>query len=150
MAWVREGEGDVSYCRWSCMNGMCDLYVYESDAGFETHVATRRLVEEPPECPMELILHGQYEAYAEAYQRRNAWMDERGDAAYVPIGLPYDGKSFCDPTPAACADRLRSLRAAGYNVPDYALEDLDEDAAKDATQPAPEPRTDAKRSRDSL
>lgn len=33
----------MSYCRWSSMNWMCDVYVYEDvDGGWATHVAGRR------------------------------------------------------------------------------------------------------------
>ena len=33
----------MSYCRWSSNNYQCDVYVYESDLGFQTYVAGNRV-----------------------------------------------------------------------------------------------------------
>jgi alkanesulfonate monooxygenase SsuD/methylene tetrahydromethanopterin reductase-like flavin-dependent oxidoreductase (luciferase family) len=49
-------------------------------------------------------------------------------ASLVSIGLPHDGESFLDGTPAQCADRLERLRAMGYNVPEYAINTLREES----------------------
>jgi hypothetical protein len=46
-----------------------------------------------------------------------------------PIGLPHDGESFLDGSPSDCADRLEGLRALGYTVPQYAIDELREEAA---------------------
>ena len=46
------------------------------------------------------------------------------------IGGPHDGARFNDETPQLCADRLEMLRAAGYNVPDYAIERLRKETAE--------------------
>jgi hypothetical protein len=50
-------------------------------------------------------------------------------AKLVNIGLAHDGQTFDDPTPEACADRLEQLRAAGYVVPQSAIDRLREEAA---------------------
>jgi hypothetical protein len=41
-----------------------------------------------------------------------------------PIGLPHDEKTFNDPSPTKCADRLEKLRAVGYIVPQEAINAL--------------------------
>ena len=48
------GEKGMSYCRWSSMNSMCDVYVYEDDAGgWTTHVAAKRRILPPiPSLPL--------------------------------------------------------------------------------------------------
>ena len=44
------------------------------------------------------------------------------------IGLPEDGETFNDATAGDCADRLEYLRALGYQVPQYAIDALREEA----------------------
>ena len=39
----------MSYCRFSCMLGECDVYVYLSDVGYITHVASSRLKHPVPD-----------------------------------------------------------------------------------------------------
>jgi len=42
---------------------------------------------------------------------------------------PEAGRSYNDPTPGACADRLEELRAKGFNVPQRAIDALREEQA---------------------
>lgn len=113
----------MSYCRWSSDDYQCDVYVYESDRGFETHVAGRRhTFSEPlPPAPPK----GDIDA---AIRRMMAVTGMCDRAEPVDIGLPYDGESYTDATASECADRLEMLRAAGYNVPQYAIDALREEA----------------------
>lgn len=93
----------MSYCRVGTKeNGvMSDVYTYaDVGGGWTTHVAENRYV--GPEL----------------------FPDFPADEHYVPIGLPFDGYSFNDPTPGATADRLLRLRDAGYNVPQSAINRL--------------------------
>lgn len=59
--------------------------------------------------------------WASAYRLHNFSV---GLIPYRPINGNYDGARFNDETPQLCADRLEMLRAAGYNVPQYAIERL--------------------------
>lgn len=52
------------------------------------------------------------------------------EAELVDIGLPHDGATFNDPTPGAAADRLEDLKAMGYIVPQYAIDDLRTESAE--------------------
>lgn len=110
----------MSYCRWSSNDFQCDLYIYEATDGYVTHVATGRrtfTVELPPPAS---ILDG-YEAWME----RQMIMHELIESAEVrPIGLPLDGEDFTDATAGECADRAEELRALGYLVPQYAIDNL--------------------------
>lgn len=85
----------MSYCRWSCMDGMCDLYVYESVGGFwSVNVASNRT-----SLP---------------------WSQMAGDHSNWernPIGLPADGETFDCATPGEAADKIEELMAMGYNCP---------------------------------
>jgi hypothetical protein len=104
----------MSYCRWSTDDYRCDLYVYESDDGFHTHVAGRRhvlAVELPPPVDITKNVDG-YVA------RHRALMDALENATLEPIGGPHDGESFIDSTAKECAERVEALRAAGYRCPD--------------------------------
>lgn len=137
----------MSYCRWSSMNFMCDVYVYEDcDGGWTTHVAgNRRAIPPIPTLPWP-TLRGKTNAPAMGFIHDN-WMDKLIDSIKLklwhlsyrlhmlslrpipsrPIGLPCDGKSFNDPTPGDCADRLIALRDMGYNVPKHSIDALREE-----------------------
>ncbi len=150
----------MSYCRWSSMNWMCDVYVYEDcGGGWTTHVAgNRRVIQPIPDilaCRLMMALHRWSGVYwdkssrAMVYPMRWRAMIYRacGRVALFwhnhlhmaslrlipirPIGLPHDGQSFSDETPTDCADRLESLRALGYKVPQGAIDALRSDVVAD-------------------
>lgn len=113
----------MSYCRWSDMGFMCDVYVYESVMGcWTTHVAKSRIKEAAPGHDLSSP-----ERFKETYeaQRRHLETVER-----APIGLPHDGETFHDETPGDCAKRLRELMALGYIVPQYAIDALEAEHAE--------------------
>jgi hypothetical protein len=84
------------------------------------HVAGRRVVfKEPLPPPVE---YRGPEDFTALYERHQKVLRMEND--HVPIGLPHDGESFCDPNPGKCADRLEWLKAAGYHVPDGVIETL--------------------------
>lgn len=119
----------MAYCRWSSDDFQCDAYTYADVAGgYTTHVANmRRVFTEPLPPPVEW----NPDDVEPWFKRHFAVMDmvERSDL--VPIDGPHDGETFRDPTPGACADRLIALRAAGYNVPQYAIDALREEAREE-------------------
>lgn len=112
----------MAYCRWSSDDFQCDLYVYEDVAGgYTTHVANLRPVfRDPLPEPIEW----DPDNVEPWFMRYFAVMKMVENAERVPIGGPYDSQTFSDPTPGACADRLEMLRGAGYNVPQYAIDEL--------------------------
>lgn len=113
----------MSYCRWSSDNWRCDLYCYaHCDGGYTTHVAGNRVVGDiPPEPELRSPLPDDF------MQKHNAVMDFLKDAERAPIGLPHDGETFSDPDLRSFLERLVTLRAAGYNFPDYVLDDVREE-----------------------
>lgn len=125
----------MAYCRWSSDDFRCDVYTYEDvGGGWTTHVASRKRVfasELPPPLggPTDAA---PIEAWVEAFVHRQAVLGPLLDGAdLVPIGLPHDGRTFTDPTPGDCADRLDHLRELGYRVPQDAIVALrDEQAAR--------------------
>ena len=112
----------MSYCRWSSMNWMCDVYCYEdAGGGWTTHVAGSKRLREP--MPGELdILTVSPEAWFEAHTKT---MDDLKTIELAPIGLAYDGKTFNDPTLEEFRDRLLMLREAKYNIPDHVFGDIE-------------------------
>ena len=143
----------MSYCRFSSMNTMCDVYVYEDcRGGWTTHVASARRVIPP----IPSLLDGQsmmrvhrwsgaalnnatkrfdypiiWRKHAfKALLRFAAWWQtyiHGGSLKLIPmrkIGLPEDGETFNDATAEDCAARLEYLRALGYRVPQYAIDAL--------------------------
>ncbi|WP_236175371.1 hypothetical protein [Pseudomonas pseudonitroreducens] len=116
----------MSYCRWSSDDFLCDVYVYESiDGGFATHVAANRVVFKEP-LPPAVPFEPQY--VKEFLERHNKVMAMVDAADRVRINLPHDGQDFNDPDAATCADRLEHLQSLGYNVPQYAIDALREEA----------------------
>jgi hypothetical protein len=110
----------MSYCRWSSDDFQCDVYVYEDvRGGWTTHVAGNRVrYAEPLPAPVAFPPPGHTDdEFLAWYKRHQAVLDMVGQAERLPIGLPHDGKTFNDPTPGECADRLAALAALGYRVP---------------------------------
>lgn len=146
----------MSYCRFSSMNWRCDVYTYEDVfGGWTTHVAGRRRLFPPiPDIPIMWLpsFGGQWdrETRSMTYPGRwhklaarivfgfTAWWHNSVHMRSLeliplrPIGLPHDGEQFNDPTPCDCADRLESLRALGYVVPQHAIDALREEAREGA------------------
>lgn len=117
----------MSYCRWSSDNGRCDLYCYEDvRGGWTTHVAAKKVVGTPPKVDWTLLRDQSSDKFMDQYKAHLAWMKT---AEMVPIGLPYDGQTFNDPTLEAFKQRLLHLREVGYRFPDDVLESVDEDLA---------------------
>ena len=124
----------MSYCRWSSDDFACDVYVYESAHGWEIHVAARRVVPVEP-MPAPISDDPSRPEWANEYLARHREVSRIIDASERhEIGLPHDGESYTDSTPGECADRLKSLRAIGYNVPQYAIDEL----RAEATAAAPD------------
>ena len=122
----------MSYCRFSSDNWSCDIYCYEGGSGFVTHVAGNRVLGDIPKTPA--LTKESIPDYMVAHKAQMAFFDT---CERAPIGLPHDGESFDDDTAGECADRLESLRADGYNVPQYAIDALREEAANpEPEQPA--------------
>jgi hypothetical protein len=121
----------VSYCRWSSDWYRSDVYVYESDDGFVTHVAATRWVHATGlPCPRpatiqlpDLTAHAAI-ALAKA---QDEWF---ANCRLENIGLPYDGRGFTDGSPRECAETLAMLAGCGYRVPDGVIETLLEEQAE--------------------
>lgn len=106
----------MSYVRWSSDDFQSDVYCYESQEGFVTHLASNRVVfktELPPPLPWPPDDDAAWEAWFERHETVGKMVD---GAKRVPIGLPHDGETFTDPTEEAMFDRLRELAAMGYRV----------------------------------
>ena len=116
----------MSYCRFSSDDYQCDVYCYASVSGYYvTHVASNRPVLDgtlPPAVPWE---KDNADAWLARHEAVMAWVEK---AERKPIGLPHDGETFDDPTASDAADRLQMLKDAGYNVPQYAIDALREEA----------------------
>lgn len=128
----------MSYCRWSSMNGACDIYAYEGDFGYAIHVAGQKRVniENAPPDPFDAFLLEDKEEALKEFQRRqkirNEW-DEL-NKEYAPIGLAYDGQSYTEETLQDFKERLLILREAGYKFPDYVLTAIEEEIDEEETR----------------
>jgi hypothetical protein len=124
----------MAYCRWSCMNGYCDAYVYEdAHGGWTTHLAGVRWPEGAPESGMDAMFYAMNaecsndevaQAYKDAQQARDDWNKQNPPQ---PIEHPEAGASFNHDTPGECAENLERLRKEGFRVPDWAIDELREE-----------------------
>ncbi len=120
----------MSYCRFSSDDYQCDVYCYEDvSGGFTTHVAGSRPVLDgtlPPPVPFD---RENIAAFMARHEKAMAWLER---AELRDIDLPHAGECFNDPDAASAAARLQMLKDAGYNVPQYAIDALREEAADEA------------------
>lgn len=119
----------MSYCRWSTDNFKCDIYAYQSDNGYEIHVAANRYVGEPPKVDYSLITKKDYteedkQEYLRQEKIRRDWMDK---AERKNIELPYAGESFTCPDLETFLEQMIELKTVGYNFPDGVLETIKEE-----------------------
>lgn len=119
----------MSYCRWSSMNGYCDVYVYDDVSGaWMIHVASCRRPDGAPPDPLGTFRSG---GGSEEYRRRrkawDLWADQNPP---TPIEHPEAGTSHDFDTPGECADKLEELRREGFVVPQYAIDALREEASE--------------------
>lgn len=114
----------MSYCRWSSMNFGCDLYCYESEQGYVTHVANLRVVGDIPEVDSSLFLNYTEENVEKFFEQQKAQFEFLDTAERKPIGLKYDGQTLYDDKETFLLT-LNKLREEGYKFPEITQEDLE-------------------------
>lgn len=121
----------MSYCRFSSDNWKCEVYCYESSSGFVTWVASNKVVGEVPLLDWSLMddIHDS-DATTLFMVQYNAQMEWLRTAERRPIGLAHDGKSFDDPDRESFLKTLLMLKEAGYNVPQYVIDEVSEEIAQ--------------------
>jgi hypothetical protein len=117
---MEKGGYDMSYCRWSSDDWKCDLYCYHSVCGnFITHVAGRKHIGVPVN-PHKIT----DKEYWLAHQSQMEFLET---AEMKDIGLPYDSEHFQDPDLESFLQRVNCLKEAGYHVPVWVLESIEEE-----------------------
>ena len=112
----------MSYCRWSSNDWDCDLYCYQDGSGgWTTWVASNRVANVPKIGDMP-VNKTRLKRWFKGHQDQMKFLET---AKRKPIGLPFDGDHYNDPTLEAFKNRLLALRTAGYHFPDYVLEEVD-------------------------
>jgi hypothetical protein len=127
----------MSYCRFSSDDFRCDVYAYEHCyGGFMVHVAGNKTIGyvprvwHPPRAWITERAESGWRMWRYKAASHLSWATYRLQMLYLEraprrdLGLAHDGESFCEPDAGACADRLLSLRDAGYRVPQYAIDAL--------------------------
>ena len=114
----------MSYCRWSCLNGYSDVYVYEGEEGWITHVAGMKRPDGAPLDPYEAIFDGDFEEFKRREAARDQWDNEN---PLFAIEHDEAGEDFLHLTPGECADNLERLAREGFVVPHYAITSLREE-----------------------
>jgi hypothetical protein len=115
-------------------------YVWaDCDGGWRTEVAGRRHTWDVPLPPTQELPVGEANspersAWASAWVDRSAaiqrLMDDESNWHWTDLPTPEGGNSYWHDTAAETADNLERLRAAGFNVPQSAIDALREEAAE--------------------
>jgi hypothetical protein len=115
----------MAYCRWSSNNFQCDIYIYSDvNGGYTTHVAANKTIGDHPKR-LDITTPG---ITPEQWLESNAALEKFLESAQrVPLGLPYDGKSYNDATPELAIARLEELKRVGYRFPDGVIDALREE-----------------------
>lgn len=114
----------MSYCRWSSDNFECDLYCYQSDSGWITHVASHRHAGDIPKVDWQLLQDGKGDEFNAANKKQESFLES---AELIPIGLPHDGETFCDDTLNDFLATVTMLKDAGYQIPEDLIGDVKEE-----------------------
>ena len=129
----------MSVCRFSCNGWASDIYCYESDRGFEIHIAGAR---RPHRVLRALRLArdaARDSAAANGAVADAAWvagivaesreLAKHEDAPLIRIDHPEAGGNIFAADAAGCLVELRRLRDVGFHVPSHAIAGLEEDVA---------------------
>lgn len=111
----------MSYCRWSDMDYQCDVYAYETEGGYQIHVASKKRVFKEPLPEKVHFSDDKIEEWLVRWDVMQGIL-ERSDL--VDIGLPYDGESYCYEDQKEFLARLMVLREAGYRIPDWTFDEV--------------------------
>lgn len=113
----------MSWCRWSSLNFTCDLYVYESEAGVELHVAAKHPDIDLDGVPAPVSIVDDMDAW----RLRHEEVQRRLDAAtHDAITLPHAGESHTFDTLHEAADFIDTLDRLGYVIPPKMTEQMRE------------------------
>ena len=113
----------MSFCRFSSDNFRSDFYAYESAIGYELHVASNRVIWDPPFSPMEpYSLQLPALEWAERYRD---YMDRLHEAPREPIVHPAAGEFRVFDSLQELRDRIAELVGEGFHAPEGLLEELD-------------------------
>jgi len=125
----------MSYCRFSCLNGYSDVYVYaDTSGGWTTHVAGQRPPAGKPYSGLELALvgdgtetHPAWVLFKESELLEQEWSDAN---PAQPIDHPEAGESFNHSEPGECADNLERLKSEGFIIPFGVIQQLRSEQAE--------------------
>ena len=120
----------MSYARFSSDDWQSDVYAYESDWGFEVHLAANRVPMDtsslPPWVPPSKENEGSFEAFIERHKLLTQMLHDN-EHLREPIDLPGAGESFCYETPGECATALLEFQEIGFVIPKRTITTLQEE-----------------------
>ncbi len=117
----------MSYCRYSSSNWSSDIYCYYSVGDFYSINVANYRRENPkpfPEYP-DKYWELPTEDFQKCIELERAWLD---GGKLAKIGLKYDGCVFEEKSAKDALDCLLLLRETGYNVPQYAIDNIKEES----------------------
>lgn len=117
-----------SICRWDSDDFRSDVYCYEDDGEFVTHVARTRYADDAPRIAPAFTIPESGPArrraitdFCTAAVAQREWLLR---TPLIPLGGPHAGETFIDHSERALLRRLNRLRDRGYRVPESVFERL--------------------------
>lgn len=121
----------MAFCRWSCDDFKCDLYVYaDCYGGYTCHVAGTKILGDIPHFQIFTDGNGELDI-DKTMAAKDAQHKFLETAERAPIGLSRDGESFNVGTAEELKDLVLDLGKEGYRYPDYLIEYIDEEIAEE-------------------
>lgn len=118
----------MAYCRWSCMDYQCDIYLYLSchDREDEIDLLSLNIARNKRVFDIELpaLPDVNHKDFLKIYNKRHDILDR--NSKLIKIDLPYAGLKYMF-SPKDCIAKLQELKKIGYKFPDYVIDDLKEE-----------------------
>lgn len=121
----------MSYCRWSSLCGLCDVYAYESEDGYQIHLSSKRIMGPQPYVPYQELVEGTAtpDEFLEAYKK---YTEALHSSVHVDNNLPYGPISINCPDLLEFYYQMLELRLLGYLFPDAVIATILEELSYEA------------------
>lgn len=119
----------MAYCRFSSMDGKCNVYAYEDVyGGYTIHLAGRKRtnIDKAPPYPDLSLLDKDLEEFKRQDKIRRDW-DESEGKVWENLKLKHASRTFREDSLEDFRDRLIYLRELGYTFPDYVFDCIEEE-----------------------
>lgn len=120
----------MAYCRWSSMEGRCDVYAYEDvHGGYTIHLAARKRknIDKAPPFPSIEILMNNIDEFKKVSKKYKEWLNSDEAQEFENLTLKHAGETFREDDLEDFRNRMTYLHELGYTFPNDVFECIDEE-----------------------